>query len=148
MNPYKRTFWQDHVVDEFTQEVIQQGTPQSATNFNNMEEGIFGEGVELDVLGQQVLQHKRTLSDLEGEIREITLTNSQVYPFNNSIQTVALVKLRDTTKYRVLTEVLTAQGIDGDIKITDKLLNGFKIEFTGSATSVTVKYFVQGGMYQ
>jgi len=148
MNPYKRTFWQDHVVDEDTQEVIQQGTPQSATNFNNMEEGIFGGGVELDVLGQQVLQHKRTLSDLEGEIGEITLTNSQAYPFNNSIQTVALIKLRDTMNYRVLTEVLTAQGIVGDIKITDKLLNGFKIEFTGSATSVTVKYFVQGGMYQ
>jgi len=95
-----------------------------------------------------VLQHKRTLSDLEGEIGEITLTNSQAYPFNNSIQTVALIKLRDTMNYRVLTEVLTAQGIVGDIKITDKLLNGFKIEFTGSATSVTVKYFVQGGMYQ
>ncbi|MDQ7790231.1 MAG: hypothetical protein U1D96_05460 [Eubacteriales bacterium] len=146
MRPYNRTYWKDHVTDGAT--VIQQGTPQSATNFNNIEEGVFAGGVELDILGQQLLQHLRLLSDLDGMIGEITLTNSQIYPFNNSIQTVALAKPRDTLNYRVLTEVLSAQGMAGAIRITDKALNGFKIQFTGSATSVTIKYFVQGGMYQ
>lgn len=55
---YKKTKWQDHVVERprtyteaanpdgsktFTPapgEVLQQGTPQSATNFNNLEEGL------------------------------------------------------------------------------------------------------------
>ena len=55
---YKRTAWQDHVVEnpktynvtenpDGTQtladapgEIIQQGTPMSATNFNNIEEGL------------------------------------------------------------------------------------------------------------
>lgn len=55
---YKRTTWQDHVVEnpktynvtenpDGTQtladapgEIIQQGTPMSATNFNNIEEGL------------------------------------------------------------------------------------------------------------
>ena len=30
--------------------------------------------------------------------------------------------------------------------ITDKQLNGFKIEHTGSAAKVSVKYIVEGGM--
>jgi hypothetical protein len=148
LNPYKRTFWKDHIVDEATEEILQQGTPQSATNFNNLEEGAFAGNAGMSVLGQQVLQQKRALSDLEGEIGQIALINSQVYPFNDSVLSVALAKPRDTMNYRVSTEVLSAQGMAGDIKITDKQLNGFKVEFTGSATSVNVKYFVQGGMYQ
>ena len=37
---YKNTKWLDRVVDAETQEVIQEGTDQSAGNFNNMENGI------------------------------------------------------------------------------------------------------------
>lgn len=77
----------------------------------------------------------------------VTLTNSQDYPFNNSIQTVAISETRDSVDY-VIDWVVTASsgGNVGDILISDKLLNGFKIEFTGSATSVTIKYLVVGGM--
>lgn len=37
---YKNTKWRDKVVDAETQELIQEGTDQSAANFNNMENGI------------------------------------------------------------------------------------------------------------
>ena len=37
---YNNTKWLDHVVDADTDEVIQEGTEQSASNFNNMESGI------------------------------------------------------------------------------------------------------------
>lgn len=37
---YKNTQWRDKVVDAETGEVIQEGTEQSAGNFNNMEHGI------------------------------------------------------------------------------------------------------------
>lgn len=37
---YKNTKWLDRVVDAETQELIQEGTDQSAGNFNNMENGI------------------------------------------------------------------------------------------------------------
>lgn len=37
---YKSTKWLDRVVDAETQELIQEGTDQSAGNFNNMENGI------------------------------------------------------------------------------------------------------------
>jgi hypothetical protein len=38
---YKNTHWSDRVVDADTGELIQEGTKQSAGNFNNMEEGIL-----------------------------------------------------------------------------------------------------------
>ena len=37
---YTRTKWLDRVIDAETQELIQEGTDQSAGNFNNMEDGI------------------------------------------------------------------------------------------------------------
>ncbi len=43
---YSPIKWKDHIIDSETQEVIQQGTPQSAGNFNHMEEAI-----SLGVLG-------------------------------------------------------------------------------------------------
>lgn len=145
---YGRTFWQDHVVDEETGEIMQQGTPQSATNFNNVEEGIFSSNELGAALAQQVRQHGRVMADLEGEIGEVELTNTQEYPFNDSVQTVALAKKRDTLNYRVLIEVISSDGAPGNMKVFDKQLNGFKVAFTGSASEVTAKYYVQGGMYQ
>ena len=41
-------------------------------------------------------------------------------------------------------EAKDAGGV-GEIRITDKQLNGFKIEYTGAAKEVTVKCTVQGG---
>ena len=37
---YNNTKWLDRVKDAETGEIIQEGTDQSAANFNNMEEGI------------------------------------------------------------------------------------------------------------
>ena len=37
---YKNTKWLDRVVDAENGELIQEGTDQSAANFNNMENGI------------------------------------------------------------------------------------------------------------
>lgn len=148
MNPYNIKQWQDHIVDEVTEEVIQEGTPVSASNMNNMETGIFGADAFAAVLLQQTMQHKRNISDLEGELREISLTNNQEYPFNNSEITVALLKERDTLNYRVLTEVLSSDGTVGRVMVYDKAKNGFKIRYTGSATSASIKCFIQGGMFQ
>lgn len=167
---YKRTFWQDHVVDEGTGEIMQQGTPQSASNFNNLEEGVFTSDELAAVVAQQVRQHGRALDKLgadlvtgldglaeeldagiaalDGEIGEVVLTNTQEYPFNNSVKTVSLSKPRDTLNYRVIIEIVASTGMPGGIRVFDKQLNGFKVAFTGSATSTTIKYYVQGGVYQ
>ena len=76
----------------------------------------------------------------------VTLSNSQAFPFNNSQVTVPISVERDNQDYIVDYEVTEAVGNVGDIVISAKLVNGFKIEYTGSASSVTVKYQVLGGM--
>lgn len=162
---YKKTFWQDHVTeydDRFREidngdgtithvpeegEVIQQGTPQNAQNFNNLENGAF----EADVMGMEaarvLLLHQRSLNSLASESGEITLTNSQKYPFNNSVKTVALKQNMETTAYTVEVDVISAAGEVGRIVVTDKQRNGFKLAYTGSAASATLKYFVKGGFF-
>lgn len=77
----------------------------------------------------------------------VTLTNSKEYPFNNSRATVAITATRENLYYDVETEVTAySGGLPGNIVISDKQLNGFKIEFDGSASSVTVAYKIKEGM--
>ena len=119
--------------------IIQQGTNMSAVNFNNMEQGILAAnitGIEaLRLIG--FLQTKTEA--LEGQVLEETLTNSKKYPFNDSSNP------RNNKDYTITVEAEAADGFVGDIVITDKMLNGFKIAYTGSASSVNVKCYVQGG---
>ena len=151
---YKTTDWQDHVVDQGTGEVIQQGTPQSATNFNNQETGIQDTHTAFQVFLQHFIQFDRWIrqkvadfaAEFLNEVKAVTLTNSKGFPFNNSIQTISLTTARKTLNYDVSWEVTSANGNVGDIAVTDKQLNGFKIAFDGSATSVTLKLRIKGGM--
>ena len=169
---YKQTEWKDHVVqypdrrkitdngdgtstvEKAPGEIIQQGTPQSATNFNNMEDGIQDSQVAEKIYLQHYLQKEREYDErvagLEAEcvneVGTISLTNTQKYPFNNSQKSVALKKARKTLNYDVDVEITSASGCVGDITITDKQLNGFKIAFEGSAGAVTIKYRVKGGL--
>lgn len=146
MNPYKPTLWEDDVYDATTGELIQEGTPMSRTQFHNMETGIFAGDAFASVLLQQALQNKRKLLDLEGEVVTISLSNNQAYPFNNSAQTVAMTKQRDTLNYRVAVEIVSSVGMVGNVEVYDKALNGFKVRYSGSATSAVIKCYIQGGM--
>lgn len=145
--PYDIIRWQDEVIDQ-NGDIMQEGTLHDEVNMNRMEGGILESHLLATMLLQQGIQQKQILADLEGEVGQVALTNSEIFPFNNSIKTIALQKQRDTLNYRVITEVVSADGEIGDVIITDKQLNGFKIAFTGSAKNVTIKYYVQGGMYQ
>lgn len=144
MRTYSKNIWKDHVVDGST--IIQQGTPINAANLNNMEEGIFEATELVNVQVQLGMQLKRNIADLEGEIKEVPLTNTLFYPFTNSAKTVSLSKPRDTTNYRIITEIISTDGVVEDIEVYDKQLNGFKVKYIGSAKNVIVKCFIQGGM--
>lgn len=76
-----------------------------------------------------------------------SLTNSLAFPFNNSKKSVALVNQQNDTDYVVYTEIQSATGNPGEIVISDKQVNGFKIAHTGGASAVTVKYYVIGGLF-
>ncbi len=127
-------------------EVIQEGTPQNAENFNDLEQRVLASGEVAGLALLKVKMAESRIKGLQGEIVETVLTNTKEYPFNNSKKTVALKTPRGNLDYTVNVEADTdgAGGI-GEIKITDKQLNGFKIEYTGAAESVSVKCTVQGG---
>lgn len=163
---YNWTPWQDHVT-EFPNryietpnedgtithtpdegEVMQQGTPQNAANFNHMEDGISNAGELAAFLALNAIHTRQQLADMAGEIVEVTLTNTQTYPFNNSKTTVALAQKRNHLNYTVTAEVVEySGGFPGEITVSEKLLNGFKVEYSGSASSVKLKIYVKGGLY-
>jgi hypothetical protein len=154
---YSRTYWLDHVVspsDTYavvingdgtekitrTGTVMQQGTPKDQAHFNNMEEGIF----DGQLMANLLLNYARQMGwDIETGTK--TLTNTATYPFNNSQSTVALAKAKESTNYIVLIQSVTPDFAVGDIKITDKLINGFKMAYDGSASTATIVYTVISG---
>ena len=140
---YRRTFWLDKVEDVDTHEIIQEGTDQSAGHFNNAEHGISDVNLAAALI---LISSSLTAEQVATEEKTITLTNNQSYPFNNSKRTIALATARNFTDYTVEAEVLEHSGNVGDVKIFDRMLNGFKVAYDGSATSVTIKLRIKGGM--
>lgn len=163
VNPYTKTTWVDEVdeyEDRFREspnadgtishtkergEVYVQGTPQDAVHFNNMEDGIYGAHEEL------VSQDTR-ITNLESyanpETGSVTLTNTDEFPFNNSAVSVPLTNERDNLNYIVEVIKVEPTGNPGEIEVSDRQVNGFKMAFTGSASSVKVTYAVIGGYDQ
>lgn len=170
---YNQTEWKDHVTQNPNRreiidnpdgtvevvkaqgEIIQQGTPQSATNFNKQENGIQDAYSAAAVLIQYFMQFERWVrqkitdcaEEFLNEIKTVTLVNAGgVAFFAPNAQTVGLTTIRKTLNYDVSWEITSAIGNVGDITVTDKQLNGFKIAYDGSATSVTLKIRIKGGM--
>ena len=170
---YSRTYWVDHALSEtnkFTIKqvsgdvhtivpygtVMQQGVPQDANHFNNIEEALSAHEIALGLHSNALMQHmdeikkNAALAEVVDKLHTVetgtvTLANSAKYPFNNSQKTVALAAQRNTPAYVVITEVKSFVGNVGEIVVSDLLANGFKLAFTGSATSVTVEYKILGG---
>lgn len=140
---YRNTQWIDEVKDQDTEEVIQEGTPQSAGNFNNMEHGISDAHLATALL---IIQSGLTADQVATEEKAVTLSNSQSYPFNNSTQTIALSTVRNFTDYTVEAEITDHEGNVGEVRIFDRMLNGFKVAYDGSAKTATVKLRIKGGM--
>lgn len=164
---YLPTKWLDHVTEfpnrrkitdngDGTQEVvkaqgevIQQGTPQSATNFNNLETGVFDANIAMSLFMNFARQLGWRTDALETatvqEVGTVSLTNSQQFPFNSSKKSVALANRRDNLNYIVVIVAVTGTGNIGEVEVTDRLVNGFKLNYTGSAPSAAVTYAVIGG---
>ena len=162
---YKGTYWQDHVTeysDRYNETqnpdgtithtpvegtIIQQGTPQNAQNFNNLEEGVFAADQLATEAARMAKVNARELDAEKGEKITVNLTNSANYPFNNSVQNISIAQKKTKTDYYVDVEVVSVTGGGvGDFRISDKLLNGFKLAFTGAATAVSVICRVRGGI--
>ncbi len=136
---YHKTPWVDDVPG------IQEGTPQDEYHFNNLETGTDGANLLAEFLTEVVFKNQKRLDNVDGEVITRTLTNTKDFYFNNSVQTVAITSQRDTLDYRVDVEVQGDVVNVGDVVVFDKQQNGFKVKYTGSAPSVTVKLYVRGG---
>lgn len=102
---------------------------------------------ERNIAAQQQAHEDLVAAVFSTETGTTTLTNTKTYPFNNSKKTVAITKTRQTLFYDVEIEVTAySGGLPGNLIISDKQLNGFKLEFDGSAKSVTVAYKIKEGM--
>lgn len=149
---YRRTYWLDHVTSGSV--VIQQGTPQDQVRFNNIETGISDTDTALRVLLDGYLDLRRTQElhgeEITGETHTVTLTNSKAYPFNSTVSapvSVPLTTNRRNLYYSIEAEATSVEGgLAGDIHITDKQLNGFKVSFDGSAKKVVLTLRIKGGM--
>ena len=131
--------------------VFVEGTPQDAAHFNNLENGVYDAHAATALLVNALRQAGWRIEDLEKatvqETGTVTLTNSQSFPFNNSIVTVPLTNVRDNLYYvvEIISVVPAGGGNAGEIVVSERQVNGFKMAFTGSASSVAVTYAVIGG---
>lgn len=158
---YKATEWKDHVtqfpnrrnlienqdgtvnVEKAQGDIIQQGTPQSATNFNNIEAGVF-ESIGLGgLVAMRARLQQDALMELEAIAIDATITGT------DTLESIVIpaTKTRNRTAYNVLAEIVAVTGGQaGDIIISTKQANGFKAKYLGDASSVTLRLIVQGGM--
>lgn len=162
---YNPVFWKDEVVEfpyRYTEQqnpngtiehtpspgrTLQEGTPQSETNFGNMDFGIYEDMAFATEFTRLLMLHARKLETVEGVKIPITLKNTSAYPFNGSKQSVQISPQRNSKDYAVDIEVMSVTGgAVGDFEITERMVNGFKIAYTGSATQVQVNLFVRGGI--
>lgn len=131
-------------------QVYVQGTPQDAAHWNNMEAGISDAHIAQQLMINALRQGVWRIEDLERDTAQetgtVTLTNTQQFPFNNSIVTVPLTVTRENLNYVVeVIKVEPSGGPAGEIDVSERQVNGFKMAFTGSASSVKVTYAVIGG---
>ena len=127
--------------------VKEEGTPQNATNFNTMDLAAFEAMLMANENQRMIRLMQSTVDGLDGQKIPVELTNTQTYPFNGSQNAVQITPQRNDKNYTVEVEVVSKEGgFIGDFEITEKLVNGFKIAYTGSATKVNVICYVRGGI--
>ena len=157
-------------------EVIQEGTPLDQAHFNKMEVGIedanlahkivmiFARWIErrlaaiegtsgthtTDIAGikaKDTAQDGRLTaleSETAAEVKEVTLTaNSNPWPFCNDDKNVILTTVRKNTNYTVDVYV---KSVAGDITVSGKGTNSFKVRHDGSAKTVVLTLKITGGM--
>ena len=96
-------------------------------------------------------QQNSRLSALEpevaAEVKEVTLKNGSKWPFGINEVSVGLAKTRKNANYGVDVYVKSYNGGRlGDVTVSGKLTNGFKLKHDGSAQTVVVVVRVTGGM--
>lgn len=138
---YDRTFWQDHIVDEQGQ-VLVQGTNLSEDNFNNIEKGVFENRV-IELLNAQ-MNSLVAAENLENAINRVeggTVTTSE------KVINVAFDKSKNNANYEIIPIISSPVGLTNYyIVISFKQANGFIANVYGTYTSIKVDFLIKGGI--
>lgn len=97
--------------------------------------------------GQQNSRLSALEPEVAAEVKEVTLKNGSKWPFGINEVSVGLDKTRKNANYGVDVYVKSYTGGRlGDVTVSGKLTNGFKLKHDGSAQTVVVVVRVTGGM--
>ncbi len=139
-------------MDMLTLKLALKAAQDAEAEIEELAEAVAAEDVDKDTAFELLLnafrQHKWQ-NEEDAPVCEYgtaTLTNTDKYPFNNSQVTVPLVNTQKNIKYAVVAEITSANGNPGEVVVSGKQTNGFKLAFTGSASSAVVEYIVIGGI--
>ena len=143
---YERTFWLDHVEDQGG-EVIQEGTPLDQAHFNKMEVGIEDANLAHKIVMIFARWIERRLAAIEGTSETHTTDIAGIKAKDNDDKNVILTTVRKNTNYTVDVYVKSvADGRLGDITVSGKGTNSFKVRHDGSAKTVVLTLKITGGM--
>lgn len=147
---YERRTWQDQIKDS-SGNIIQQGTPFSAGQMNNIFDGLdishlhiglaLLSTMQLANLNKQEIQKYKNQRLIQGQS---TLSNTDQSPYFRSSEPFVTIPLNgyqqiNAPNYMVSLEVLSADDLGrvGELIAYDKTQNGFKVKMTGSAKTVS-----------
>lgn len=123
----------------YVEQNFQDGQVLYAAQLTHMETALSSLADDIDTLNAWKQTHGVV------ETGTVTLTNAQEFPFNASKKSVALQNRQSNTDYIVLVDVVDFTGNVGDVDVVSKMVNGFSLQCSGGASSVTVDYVVIGG---
>ena len=148
---YDPILWEDEILDQ-NGNVIQEGTPMDEVNFNRMEAGIDLHNTQQAVNMEAMRLARSNRIELDKwknqRIQEgvVTITNSDTNKYFRTSDPYVLVALTgytqiDTPNYSILTEIVSGDpGLIGNVIVYDKASNGFKIAYTGTAPTATIRW--------
>ena len=92
-------------------------------------------------------QFNRLLQDRANENEVVAVTGTITGTNTDLSVAIPAGKTRNRTSYNVTPVIVsTSGGAAGDLIVSAKQANGFKVKYTGAASSVNVALYVQGGM--
>lgn len=130
----------EKVVDDLSKDLAELVSDASVIN----EDGDVASTLIINRLRQHIWQNEADAPVCEAG--SVTLTNTAIFPFNNSKKSVALAKVQADLNYAVIAWTDSEAGNIGDIQVTEKQVNGFKVSYSGSASTAVVNYIVIGGI--
>ena len=133
---YKRTIWQDRV------DGVQNGTPLSAENLNNLEAC----AMEAGALAALVSTFCRGGSS-SSKVSDTVVVEGHIEWDNATHIDIPAHAIRNNTDYFVATEVTDIHGESSvTIVISNKTVSGFDARYVGGGEPVDVRFIIMGGM--